>query len=1328
MVGVTGKSNSDCDDDGNNDCDLEDHGAAAAAAAVPPPPPAAPSSSSSSSSSSSNAQGGAGRTARTAANDCPRLVLRILQLIRRGGGGGGGGGGVDDDRIVDHLLDVARQHLDKLDDGESLRLLWDITGRLLGILLKKGSGGGSGGGSDDDGGTAPGGNSLWRTRTLAGRALEGIAGLLPREEQRRFLEEPTVMFGFQRRSISDLGDVLANAEPLLARNDDSSDTDRFDSTTELGLDPSDPDFARRRIAAQRSILRRRLGLSVVASVLDATTKSDATYDDDDILSPEDIVDSPSALSGDKGPAKKRPRLAERAEPAGKSVRRDDVRIDEDDDDDEDRHPHSLRSLLLAQLQQQQQLRSVGGNHDGHRPQRVAAHELLLHMFDPQWQVRHGAMLGTLALLRACWKSSDNALPSSALYRDSDNSTNRDNSIDDDGGGGGAVALQTWPRTVLSFSLLVLALDRFGDYSGSVATAGSAPTPTGTCTDKNAVMAMMTTSLSSSSVVAPVRELAGQVTAAIWTHYSTPYVQQEALAWLLDQAKTRTGDWEVRQGALTALKYIMALSVHQANCVDNSDAVSNGKKGYHPVVQMARAALQALSDPSDDVKSVAAQLLLLCYNRRDGVSLPLATTCIDGKNATALVYDAVRQAKKHSSCLVDLVALLAVLVRQRGQFDDEQLTMQVRVLETLTRLLDSDFTSVRESALVCVQVLARPMADAASMCGDSSGQGHSRRDLLSRFCRLVERLFETYYEQLGENEGKQGASTSTTTASSTRNDAWHEVVRASSAVSEAQNDDWKLLQRHMIFRYFGVKLQNLRQTEFTKQDEFASQMLASRALAELLCQNNAVNDPIIEISLKSFVQSPWATQCEGACLLLREIMALSPPSTESYFLSVTASLRGMLQNDCVPCVVLHDTARKLLDTEAIASTCDLAFSCAISDIEQTAHAADQRVTTLVQLWHSTFGTSSPFQVKATRSVLSMRVNATIAGTLLSDNQLPTKLTPLIRALMTSIKNEDFSSRLDRACLYVSELLRAIQDRPEFAVANRKVLDSICEIAMEEGGCDSIHHRSPGTKVLELIAGRTNSLESLKDLQPVWSRIEPLLSVGDTSYDDVDNDKLMKSIHLLKTIGQAVSPGAEFGRKAAPDFIASLTLYSCNVDNAKVRSACFSALKSLYSIDCKYLLRDALNSILCYLENERSDMSRRNASSLLQMLVSDAGAGISPFVRSLLPKVMSLMTDPVVECAQNANKTFAVLVQAAPLVQQEQSVALDESRIPRDDAVIDHLILGKPLPHIAYPKTIADALAGTNIELRPYQKEGIAWLKFLQSVNLNGALCDSMGLGE
>jgi SNF2 family DNA or RNA helicase len=53
---------------------------------------------------------------------------------------------------------------------------------------------------------------------------------------------------------------------------------------------------------------------------------------------------------------------------------------------------------------------------------------------------------------------------------------------------------------------------------------------------------------------------------------------------------------------------------------------------------------------------------------------------------------------------------------------------------------------------------------------------------------------------------------------------------------------------------------------------------------------------------------------------------------------------------------------------------------------------------------------------------------------------------------------------------------------------------------------------------------------------------------------------------------------------------------------------------------------------------------------------------------------------------------------------------------------------PLPPCVFPLPIQVEMEKSGVSLRGYQAEGVAWLRFLQTVRLNGALCDSMGLGK
>jgi SNF2 family DNA or RNA helicase len=112
-------------------------------------------------------------------------------------------------------------------------------------------------------------------------------------------------------------------------------------------------------------------------------------------------------------------------------------------------------------------------------------------------------------------------------------------------------------------------------------------------------------------------------------------------------------------------------------------------------------------------------------------------------------------------------------------------------------------------------------------------------------------------------------------------------------------------------------------------------------------------------------------------------------------------------------------------------------------------------------------------------------------------------------------------------------------------------------------------------------------------------------------------------------------------------------------------------------------------------------------------------------------MRLMTDVSEECSRHAACAFAILVRVAPLSAScidNNNDAAQTNAEPTgkvSDDVIKHLILGKPLPPCEIPSSITLALQQSGTVLRPYQVEGISWIKFLSDVNLNGALCDDMG---
>jgi TATA-binding protein-associated factor len=163
--------------------------------------------------------------------------------------------------------------------------------------------------------------------------------------------------------------------------------------------------------------------------------------------------------------------------------------------------------------------------------------------------------------------------------------------------------------------------------------------------------------------------------------------------------------------------------------------------------------------------------------------------------------------------------------------------------------------------------------------------------------------------------------------------------------------------------------------------------------------------------------------------------------------------------------------------------------------------------------------------------------------------------------------------------------------------------------------------------------------------------------------------------------------------------------------------------LCSVNEYLTLQEIIPHLIIFLRDENHDEMRSGACLLLLNILrtSRNTNTVCPHVRKLLPIVMSLMTDSVKKCAETASTIFSQLVLIAPLVKENE---IGENLGGEADQVIDHLIHGKKFPPCDIHPTILESLKNAGIVLRNYQLEGISWLRFLQRVKLNGALCDSV----
>lgn len=1057
-------------------------------------------------------------------------------------------------------------------------------------------------------------------------------------------------------------------------------------------------FVQARVQLQRRILAGRLGLAAI----DDAIGGDAIFAADAITSGDLLLQSaPSISSSPKTTRQKHAERIQQAAAARKTKKTKDSETTTDHHETsaadeavelESNNPHTVRALLVMEMQAQQQQLTASYSHSN--PQALLATELIYRMLDPVWYVRHGAVLGILALLRA-WR--DHHLLSPRLL---DETTTTSSSRS-----GSARRFGAWPQDILARCLCVLALDRFGDYSGGALDFSDD--------------AVANDVSSSTSVVAPVREVVGQ-TVSVLLAMAPDSVVSDALAVLFRQCQFAS-EWEVRHGALVALKYVVVVEttgIMVANRATKSTLVSRDET-KSTIAFIARVAMEHLLDDSDDVKSVAAQILIE-FGRGESESKEEERKHLPEflGDAVQPLWCALQSVRSVSSCIVDLVALFAMFVDHdcfsflcrinaisSESFDGLDLADINNVIRMLLRLLDSDFLSVRVSALRSIGVLSR---DSAFV---SRSHKHSKYQSLSETMQLlVERVFDLFFMP-SEDSASDADEHTETYPHAILEETWKRL--SDTCIDLLKTEDRDCLDYKVLSRYFEIGHERS-----TETNDAPVQVEAAVAIAYFLCRSTSFESisDLAQASLLSYLHSPWTSQCEASCLLYRALV--NRLANRSSLQSFEDSL-----NQDVPLLCL-DERILIADSSSLGVACDRTFLSAMADVVSGSKCPPEAADAVVRVWtEEVQSNGGPVSLESRRMspVSSMRIRAMLAGAVLTKG-LPSKLTPIVRALMTSFTNESASvSRKTQTCAYLTQLLQLIGGEAEFERAHTKILNTLCDAVIFHSNnteIGSARKACAASSVLRSLVQTVPGGRTLADIGPLWSRLLPLSKAIPSI---TEHSVLLDSISLLEVLCGGLSPDQVLTSSLIDDCVPTLIDLACADGPGDFRNSAVSSVVALCTVYPGHLLQVAIPILTDNLEDRSHDCRRLSACLLLGRLMEAAGTEICPFVRCLLPLVLSLVTDHMVECAQSANGIFALLVRVAPLVRQRSSVRM-ETLDEHGESVIDHLIFGKPLPTCDFPIELRNALNTRQIVLRNYQKEGIAWLQFLRTVNLSGALCD------
>ena len=789
-----------------------------------------------------------------------------------------------------------------------------------------------------------------------------------------------------------------------------------------------------------------------------------------------------------------------------------------------------------------------------------------------------------------------------------------------------------------------------------------------------------------NMMAPVRQMAGQLLAVLYRK-APIQVQTECRAVLMELTRY-DAEWEVRHGGIVGLTFIAALS-DQATEVEGISAVAIG----------------CLSDDNDDVKGAAATILMTFFHSNKTVYLIRA--CVGP------LWKAISTVRSVASCAENLISLFSAMLCQETQIVLDGIDVGLHhVLTKLVELLEFESLSVKLASLQAIGSLTRQISALDSV--------NVVNALISPHYALMTYLFETHWNLATwtDDESTFGA------LKKARDQVWIQVVQQVSFLFQyltplsLQKVPLNALLLRLTLRYFGILYELHSWTEPKRLDEssISIQEDAANALAYfwVVMMKTFEIDQFVRCTVYSLIHSPWIFLCESACILhavLCRSVGLLPWMETSHL-----RLNEFLQQAPVCMRYQHQfqLARNVHGFDH-----DL-----VQHLQRALQASQQVVSdSLIFTW--TEDLSEVVMMDTPVGIAQMRLSAVIAGAIAAggSNNLPAKLTPLVRALTTSIKSEADNGRREFTCKTFFWMLQSLSDEQHSKV-KAKVLSNLCMMLVER---PLVCSGKAAALVIKTMVAHIPRTQTIETIPPVWLLLDPLTTGNPIA--SRNDEALDQSLDVLKVLSESLTVGSRATFHVIESTTSNLVGIACTHKSSVRRLSAESTIKLLCKLAAGSVLRQCIPSLLIHLKDIDNIAFRIGACRLLHSIIEAVDMEICPFVRILLPVVMSLMADPEETCAKQASQTFAILVRVAPLVRESvpptwQTGGFDDHSV----AVMDHLIHGMPLPPCQFPSLLTVEMESAGISLRSYQQEGISWLRFLQSVKLNGALCDDMGVGK
>ncbi|XBW36484.1 hypothetical protein QEN19_002061 [Hanseniaspora menglaensis] len=413
-----------------------------------------------------------------------------------------------------------------------------------------------------------------------------------------------------------------------------------------------------------------------------------------------------------------------------------------------------------------------------------------------------------------------------------------------------------------------------------------------------------------------------------------------------------------------------------------------------------------------------------------------------------------------------------------------------------------------------------------------------------------------------------------------------------------------------------------------------------------------------------------------------------------------------------------------------------------------------------------------QLKELLAAKESVIMSSYANALLDFHQeLPTKLSPFIKALMDNIKMEETPILQNRSIVALIGLLDRLTLAGKDNVVNKVVKNLcgfICVDTISVPGyienkeyTDKIydlvfHERSAilasdpvlvstrqtakiktkgGLDALDLLikkalksTGEISPLQKIPQLEtlifePIQNYVRFAEETENFEIDDILGSQLVDSLGILRQIiplFEASVSRLNLETKLLPNLLVIL-----KSTKSILRFSSSMVLAALAKAAPTILIPFIVDKALPMVNNAGNVNERQGGIELIKQLTFVMGNDILPFVVFFIVPLLGRMSDSDSDSRTVAAKTFATVIKLIPL----------EEGIKDPEGFSDEFLKGREkerdfLMQMMDPTKIKpfDLPVAVNATLRKYQQDGVNWLAFLNKYNLHGILCDDMGLGK